>query len=48
MFESLDDQIALDERKETSTKKRWIEYAIVFTATILVFGALYVGILILE
>jgi hypothetical protein len=48
MFESLDDQIALDERKEMSAKKRWLEYAVVFSATVLVFGALYVGILILE
>jgi hypothetical protein len=48
MFESLDDQMALDERKTTTASSRWVQYAGVFAATILVFGALYAGILLLE
>lgn len=48
MFESLDDQIALDTRKMTTARSRWLQYAGVFAATILVFGALYACILVLE
>ena len=48
MFESLDDQIALDARKMTTARNRCLQYAGVFAATIMVFGALYAGILLLE
>lgn len=48
MFESLEDRIALDEQKRTTPQKRWLQYAGVFAATIMVFGALYAGILLLE
>lgn len=48
MFDNLDDQIAMDEHKMTSTRSRWLQYAGVLAATLLVFGALYAGILLLE
>lgn len=48
MFESLDDQIALDARKAVSVRSRWMQYAGVVAATLVVFGALYAGILLLE
>ena len=48
MFDSLDDQIALDDRKTISARSRWMRHGAIVAVTLAVFVALYAGILYLE
>jgi hypothetical protein len=41
MFDSLDEQIRIDEHKAVSNKERMIRYALILLLTLAVFGALY-------
>ncbi len=44
MFESLDEQMKLDEHKATSNKERLIRWILVVVVSVLVFGGLYLGV----
>jgi hypothetical protein len=48
MFSSLDEQMKRDEATTSSSRERWFRYATVVVASILVFGGLYAGIMLLE
>jgi hypothetical protein len=48
MFDSLDDKIRESENTSEAPARRWLRYTGVLIASMLAFGALYVGILILE
>ena len=40
MFDSLEDQIQADLKKQSSSTERWIRYAAVAVASVLIFGGL--------
>jgi hypothetical protein len=44
MFESLDEQIKLDEHKSTSNTERVLRWALGIAIALIVFGALYWGV----
>ena len=44
MFDSLDDQIAADLKKETTSRERWLRYVAVAIASVLIFGGLVYGV----
>jgi hypothetical protein len=44
MFESLEDQIKLDEHKASSTTERMIRWALIVLLSVIVFGGLYYGV----
>jgi hypothetical protein len=44
MFESLDEQIKLDEHKSTSNTERVLRWILVIAIALIVFGAIYWGI----
>lgn len=44
MFESLDEQMKLDEHKSTSNKERMLRWILVVLVSVLVFGGLYWGV----
>ena len=48
MFDSLDDQIRLDEHKAVSNKERMMRYALILLITVVVFGGLYLGFTMLQ
>jgi hypothetical protein len=48
MFDSLEDQIQADLKKQSSSTERWIRYAAVAVASVLIFGGLVFGIRFLE
>jgi hypothetical protein len=48
MFGSLDEQMKRDESASSTAKERWIRYTIVLIISVLVFGRLYAGIMLLE
>ena len=48
MFESLDDKIRESEHTSEAPVRRWLRYAGVFLVSMMVFSALYAGILFLE
>ncbi len=48
MFDSLDDQMKLDEQKESSKTERWLRWAAVAIASVVLFGGLYYGVRMLE
>jgi hypothetical protein len=44
MFESLDEQIKLDEHKSTSSTERALRWILMIAIALIVFGAIYLGI----
>jgi hypothetical protein len=48
MFSSLDEQIKHDDAIMTTSRERWIRWASVAVMSLLVFGGLYAGIMLLE
>jgi len=44
MFESLDEQIKRDERRESSTKERLLLYLTISAVSVLIFGGLVVAV----
>lgn len=48
MFETLEDQIKIDEEKTTTKKERVIRGAFITVLSVILFGALYIGIHMLE
>lgn len=48
MFDSLDDQMKRDLQRETSKSERMVRYAVVALASVLLFGSLYLGTLLLD
>jgi len=48
MFDSLEDQIQADLKKQSSNTERWIRYAAVAVASVLIFGGLVFGVHFLE
>jgi hypothetical protein len=48
MFESLDDQMKLDENKVSTSKERALRWVLVVVVTAVLFGGLYWGVHMLE
>lgn len=48
MFDSLDDQMKADAQKESTNTERYMKYALVAVASVLLFGGLYLGTLYLD
>ncbi len=48
MFDSLDEQIKLDEHKSSSNKERMLRWLLVALVSILIFGGLYFGVHLLQ
>jgi hypothetical protein len=48
MFDSLDDQMKKDMQRETTSTERMIKFAAVAVASVLLFGSLYLGTLLLD
>lgn len=48
MFDSLDDQIRIDEHKMTSNKERAFRFVLVLIITVVVFGGIYFGVHLME
>jgi hypothetical protein len=48
MFDSLDEQMKKDERKETSTTERIVRWVAVGIVSVIVFGGLYYGVTMLN
>ncbi|HYL76699.1 MAG TPA: hypothetical protein VEU96_20965 [Bryobacteraceae bacterium] len=44
MFESLDEQIKVDEHKAVSNRERMIRWALIVLVSVIVFGGLYLGV----
>lgn len=44
MFDSLDDQIRIDEHKMTSNRERAVKWVMVLLISVVVFGGLYLGV----
>ncbi len=44
MFESLDEQIKLDEHKTVSNTERIVRWALIVLLSVIVFGGLYLGV----
>lgn len=44
MFESLDEQIKVDEHKAVSNRERLIRWALIVLVSVIVFGGLYLGV----
>lgn len=48
MFNSLEDELRRDEQATSTPTQRWLRYAAVLLASIILFGGLYAGIRFLE
>ena len=48
MFESLDEQIKLDEHRTTSNTERFLRWLLVIVIALIVFGGLYWGVRLME
>jgi hypothetical protein len=48
MFDSLDEQMARDEKNATTSAERIMKWAVVAVASVVLFGGLYLGTLLLE
>ena len=48
MFESLDDHMKLNDRKESTTRERIFKWGLGLVVSILVFGGLYLGVHLLQ
>jgi len=44
MFESLDEQIKLDEHKASSNTERLIRWTLIVLISVIVFGGIYLGV----
>ena len=44
MFESLDEQMKIDEHKATSNTERLIRWVLIVLLSVIVFGGLYLGV----
>jgi len=44
MFESLDEQIKLDEHKASSNTERLVRWTLIVVLSVIVFGGLYFGV----
>jgi hypothetical protein len=44
MFETLEDQIRIDEQKATTKRERTIRWAVIALLSVVLFGSLYLGI----
>jgi hypothetical protein len=44
MFESLDEQMKVDEHKAVSNSERMIRWALIVAVSLIVFGGLYLGV----
>jgi hypothetical protein len=44
MFESLDEQIKLDEHKASSNTERLIRWTLIVLVSVIVFGGIYLGV----
>jgi len=44
MFESLDEQMKVDEHKAVSNRERMIRWALIILVSVIVFGGLYLGV----
>jgi hypothetical protein len=48
MFDSLEDQIQADLKKQSTSTERLLRYAAVAVASVLIFGSLFLGVRYLE
>jgi hypothetical protein len=48
MFDSLDEQIRIDERKAVSNKERMMRWALILLLTVVIFSGLYLGFTMLQ
>ncbi len=48
MFDSLEDKMRLDDAVEVTRKERIVKYSLMTLLSILIFGGLWVGLLLLE
>ena len=48
MFENLDDRMKQDDEAETTRTQRWLKWLVVCAVSVVVFGALYLGVSLLE
>ena len=48
MFDSLNDQMKVDQQKESSPVERWLRWAAIAIVSVLVFGGLIYGVRMLE
>ncbi|MCP5114322.1 MAG: hypothetical protein GY953_26120 [bacterium] len=48
MFDSLDERMKLDDSVENSSRERWVKYTMVTLLSVLMFGGLYLGLMLLE
>jgi len=48
MFESLDDQIKIDEHKATTNRERTIRWALILLLSVFLFSALYFGLYLMQ
>lgn len=44
MFNSLDEEIQRDDQAMSTARERWLRYALVLLASVVLFGGLYAGI----
>jgi hypothetical protein len=44
MFESLDEQMKIDEHKAVSNRERMVRWALIILVSLIVFGGLYLGV----
>lgn len=48
MFDSLDEQMKMDEKREISSTEKYVRWAVVAISSVLLFGGLYYGVRFLE
>jgi hypothetical protein len=48
MFETLDDRIKQDDKEVSSPREKYMKWAMTLVVTVLLFGGLYVGMLMME
>ena len=48
MFDSLDEQMAADEKRAVSSTEKMVRWLLVVIVTLLIFGGLYYGVHLLE
>lgn len=48
MFETLEDQIKIDEQKATTKQERMLRWSVIALLSVVLFGSLYLGIHLLE
>ena len=48
MFDSLDDKMKLDDAVESTRKERYVKYSAIAVMSMIVFTALYLGLMMME